>query len=170
MNENTPMTPAQQLFAEEHHNLVYAFLNEKKLPEDEYYDVVVFGYLQAVMDYTTQGESGRFSFATIAWRKMESRLADHFRHQASTKRAAPTVSLNAVMDENGLSLSEMLSATDESFLNMETGLMFHDLGRQMTRRDMNVLRLKADGYGTREIARRENTTVHMVRNILKCAY
>lgn len=52
MNENTPMTPAQQLFAEEHHNLVYAFLNEKKLPEDEYYDVVVFGYLQAVMDYT----------------------------------------------------------------------------------------------------------------------
>ena len=35
MNENTPMTPAQQLFAEEHHNLVYAFLNEKKLPEDE---------------------------------------------------------------------------------------------------------------------------------------
>ena len=40
MNENTPMTPAQQLFAEAHHNLVYAFLNEKKLPEDEYYDVV----------------------------------------------------------------------------------------------------------------------------------
>ena len=137
---------------------------------DEYYDVVVFGYLQAVMDYTTQGESSRFSFATIAWRKMESRLADHFRHQASTKRAAPTVSLNAVMDDAGLSLSDMLSATDESFLEMETGLLFHDLGRHMPRRDMNVLRLKADGYGTREIAQRENTTVHMVRSILKRAY
>ncbi len=36
MNENTPMSQAQQLFAEEHHNLVYAFLKEKKLPEDEY--------------------------------------------------------------------------------------------------------------------------------------
>ena len=136
----------------------------------EYYDVVIFGYLQAVMDYTSQGESSRFSFATIAWHKMESRLADHFRHQASTKRAAPTVSLNAVMDEAGLSLSDMLSATDESFLDMETGLMFHDLGRHMPRRDMNVLRLKADGYGTREIAQRENTTVHVVRSILKCAY
>ena len=44
MNENTPMSQAQQLFAEEHHNLVYAFLKEKKLPEDEYYDVVIFGY------------------------------------------------------------------------------------------------------------------------------
>lgn len=158
------------LYGLSNHNLVYAFLNEKKLPEDEYYDVVVFGYLQAVMDYTTQGESSRFSFATIAWRKMESRLADHFRHQASTKRAAPTVSLNAVMDDAGLSLSDMLSATDESFLEMETGLLFHDLGRHMPRRDMNVLRLKADGYGTREIAQRENTTVHMVRSILKCAY
>lgn len=170
MNENTPMSQAQQLFAEEHHNLVYAFLKEKKLPEDEYYDVVIFGYLQAVMDYTSQGQSSRFSFATVAWRKMESRLADHFRHQASIKRAAPTVSLNAVMDENGLSLSDMLSATDESFLDMETGLMFHDLGRHMPRRDMNVLRLKADGYGTREIAQREDTTVHVVRSILKCAY
>ena len=68
MNENTPMSQAQQLFAEEHHNLVYAFLKEKKLPEDEYYDVVIFGYLQAVMDYTSQGQSSRFSFATIAWR------------------------------------------------------------------------------------------------------
>ena len=114
--------------------------------------------------------SSRFSFDTIAWRKMESRLADHFRHQASTKRAAPTVSLNAVMDDAGMSLSDMLSATDESFLEMETGLLFHDLGRHMPRRDMNVLRLKADGYGTREIAQRENTTVHMVRSILKCAY
>ena len=170
MNENTPMSQAQQLFAEEHHNLVYAFLKEKKLPEDEYYDVVIFGYLQAVMDYTSQGQSSRFSFATIAWRKMESRLADHFRHQAATKRAAPTVSLNAVMDDAGLSLSDMLSATDESFLEMETGLLFHDLGRHMPRRDMNVLRLKADGYGTREIAQRENTTVYMVRSILKCAY
>lgn len=55
MNENTPMTPAQQLFAEEHHNLVYAFLNEKKLPEDEYYDVVVFGYLQAVIHSPIKG-------------------------------------------------------------------------------------------------------------------
>ena len=170
MNENTPMSSAQQLFAEEHHNLVYAFLKEKKLPEDEYYDVVIFGYLQAVMDYTAQGDASRFSFATIAWRKMESRLADHFRHQASVKRSAPTISLNAVLEDTGLSLSEMLSATDESFLNMETGLMFQDRGRQMTRRDRNVLRLKADGDGTREIARRENTTVHMVRNILKCAY
>ena len=76
----------------------------------------------------------------------------------------------AVMDDAGLSLSDMLSATDESFLDMETGLMFHDLGRHMPRRDMNVLRLKADGYGTREIAQRENTTVHVVRSILKCAY
>lgn len=57
MNENTPMSSAQQLFAEEHHNLVYAFLKEKKLPEDEYYDVVIFGYLQAVMDYTACRET-----------------------------------------------------------------------------------------------------------------
>ena len=68
MNENTPMSQAQQLFAEEHHNLVYAFLKEKKLPEDEYYDVVVFGYLQAVMDYTTQGGSASPPLHGARWR------------------------------------------------------------------------------------------------------
>jgi len=39
-----PFTKKEQRFAEENHDLVYAFLNEKKLSEDDYYDVVVFGY------------------------------------------------------------------------------------------------------------------------------
>ena len=49
--ELRPFTKEEQQFAEENHDLVYAFLNEKKLSEDEYYDVVVFGYLQAVQFY-----------------------------------------------------------------------------------------------------------------------
>ena len=46
-----PLTKEQQTFATAHHNLVYKFLNENRLPEDEFYDVVIFGYLKAVRDY-----------------------------------------------------------------------------------------------------------------------
>ena len=41
-----PLTKEQQTFATAHHNLVYKFLNENRLPEDEFYDVVIFGYLK----------------------------------------------------------------------------------------------------------------------------
>ena len=46
-----PLTKEQQEFAAEHHGLVYKFLNDNHLPEDEFYDVVIFPYLKAVQDY-----------------------------------------------------------------------------------------------------------------------
>ena len=46
-----PLTKEQQEFAAEHHGLVYKFLNDNHLPDDEFYDVVIFPYLKAVQDY-----------------------------------------------------------------------------------------------------------------------
>ena len=46
-----PLTKEQQDFAAEHHGLVYKFLNDNHLPENEFYDVVIFPYLKAVQDY-----------------------------------------------------------------------------------------------------------------------
>ena len=52
-----PLTKEQQDFAAEHHGLVYKFLNDNHLPEDEFYDVVIFGYLKAVQDYFSRETS-----------------------------------------------------------------------------------------------------------------
>lgn len=46
-----PLTKEQQEFAAEHHGLVYKFLNDNHLAEDEFYDVVIFAYLKAVKDF-----------------------------------------------------------------------------------------------------------------------
>lgn len=45
------MTPLQRQFAEEHQDIVFRFLSRKGLPMDDYYDIVIFGYLQAVQEY-----------------------------------------------------------------------------------------------------------------------
>lgn len=45
------LTEEQKAFAEENHNLIYTFLHKKNLSFDEYYDVVVMGYLKAVANY-----------------------------------------------------------------------------------------------------------------------
>lgn len=43
MNKTHKLTVLQQQYAEEHIGTVYAFLRHKRLPVDEYYDIVIFG-------------------------------------------------------------------------------------------------------------------------------
>ena len=47
-NQPRPLTNQESAFAAEHHHLLYSFLQENNLSEEEYYDVAVFGYLDAV--------------------------------------------------------------------------------------------------------------------------
>ncbi len=54
-----PLTPEQRLFAAENHDLVYAFLNSKHLSETEFYDVIIFGYLDAVCDFLARKDLQR---------------------------------------------------------------------------------------------------------------
>lgn len=42
------LTPEQQKFAEQNHQIVDCFLSKKRLDAEEFYDVVIFGYLLAV--------------------------------------------------------------------------------------------------------------------------
>ena len=46
-----PMTQEEREFAEQNHSLVTDFLRCKRLPMDDFYDVVIFGYLSAVQQY-----------------------------------------------------------------------------------------------------------------------
>lgn len=80
-----PLTKEQQAFATAHHSLVYKFLNENRLPEDEFYDVVIFGYLKAVRDYFSDLTAQQFTFSTIANRRMKFCLFDYFRTQERRK-------------------------------------------------------------------------------------
>ena len=54
MKIEIPLTDEQKDFAAENHGLVYAFLNAHDLDENEFYDVVIFGYLRAVRRYLTE--------------------------------------------------------------------------------------------------------------------
>ena len=57
-----PLTGEQKHLAELNHDLVYKFLNENNLPESEYYDVVIFGYLCAAQEYCEKPKLKKYSF------------------------------------------------------------------------------------------------------------
>ena len=93
------MNDEQRKLAAENHNLVYAFLEENKLPESQFYDVVIFGYLCAVQEYCENPKLRKYKFGTVAWRKMTCELKDHQRYLSTQKKAYHTVSLHDTISD-----------------------------------------------------------------------
>ena len=123
-----PLTKEQQDFAAEHHGLVYKFLNDNHLPENEFYDVVIFPYLKAVQDYCNSASAQKYSFSTIAIRQMKFRLYDYFRTQARRKRNTEVISIHLGLYSDGVPLEEVLPGQDRLMQEFEMQQMLHDLG------------------------------------------
>lgn len=164
------LTPEQREFAEEHHNLIYSFLRKNDLNTSDFYDIVVFGFLQGVRDYLNDPELQKMSFTTIAWRRMKRSVLNHFQGQYRKKRAGYTISIyETIGDENELSLADILAGPDPLMREFEMDLLLHELADRVSRQQMRVIRMKVDGYGVKEIARRQKTTIKTIQRLLEDA-
>lgn len=162
-----PLTQTQRIFASEHHGLVHAFLNSKGLPEDEYYDVVIFGYLDAVRRFFAESELQQYSFATVAWQGMQGALSNYNRTMRRQKRAAQVVSIHVSLHEEGLPLEERAAAPDALMQQLEHDLVMHDLANRVSKQQMDMVRLRSSGYGVRDIARSQNLSMRRVKELLE---
>ena len=77
MKENS-LTERQVRLAEEHYGELSRFLSAHNLSEDKFYDVVVFGFLDAVREYD---ECGDATFRRVAEHHMKNSLRMHFEEQ-----------------------------------------------------------------------------------------
>lgn len=157
------LTPQQQLYASEHHNLVYKFLHKRGLSIEEYYDVVIFGYLLAVQEYMEKPALSRFSFTTIAWRKMCDCVAKEWNYRHCPKRSAHLEPLDEEGDFADLDdlLPNRMQSIAESLDNQELVLR---LLSHLTPKEKEVVRLKAEGYTYREISEHCKITIYGVGN------
>lgn len=162
-----PLTPEQRLFAADNHDLVYAFLNDKHLPESEYYDVIIFGYIDAVRRYFTETNLQKYSFGTIAWSGMQGALANYNRTMHRQKRAATVISIHTSKHDDGLPLEETIALRDELMQQMETRLLLHDLANRVSKQQMDMVRLRGSGYSDRDIARKQNISKDRVKKLLE---
>lgn len=163
---DVPLTKEQRDFATKWHNLIYTFLNEKGLSAEDYYDIVVFGFLRAVREFLTDFTlQQKYSFSTIAWRKMDDCLIDHYRSQTRQKRQAYVISLHSY--DGAYTLEEVLSAPDKVMAQLETELLLHDLAEQASRQHMAVVHMRSAGYNMREIAKKERIPTKRVRELLE---
>lgn len=164
-----PFTKEEQQFAEENHDLIYAFLNEKKLSEDDYYDIVVFGYLRAVQEYCETTKLRKYKFSTLAWKRMQHTLVDYYKYVASPKRNAQIISLDEPFDEDGSCLEDIISY-DDYLSEIKEELLMHELVRQLPPREMRIVKMKAHGCKMHEIAKAERLTFQEINRILDNIY
>lgn len=150
VDRNKPLTPEQQQFAAEHHDVIYDFLRAFRLSERDYYDVVVFGYLNAVKKYTERPELREWAFKTIAFWSMRTSLSNE---SSKATRRIQAISLDAENDD-GLDLYGVVAAPDPDQENIggQYTAQYIDLLKALTKRQINVLTMKASGFTSKEIA------------------
>lgn len=161
-----PLTHEQSIFAAEHHGLIYKFLVENNLSRDEYYDVVVFSYLKSVRDYFDLTSLRQYSFATIAWKNMSRSVAD-YKRKLRRKKDIEIISIHAGINEGDQPLEDTLPATDDLILQLEMELLLHDLAAHVSKQQMDMIRLRRDGYGIRDVARSQNLSLRHAKALLE---
>lgn len=164
-----PLTAEQQRFAAERHGLVFSFLRSRGLDESEFYDVVIFGYLKAVKEYLAKPLlRQKCEFSTIAYQGMKNELYKYYEKQNRQKRKAFTISIEATVYGDGemLTLQEILPSQNSLMDDFETELLMLDLASRVSKREMDVIRMKVGGYGLREIAKSQRMQMRGVKEIL----
>lgn len=161
-----PMTEHERAFAEENHMLVYRFLRAYGLSEDEYYDIVIFGYLQAVQEYCAVKETQKYQFSTVAWRKMDCVLKDHRRYLESKKRSAFTVSIHDPVSEGSTRKWEDILHDDCNALKkMQAEMVLHSL--VLTPKEQRITRMRQKGESMHSISKAEHMTFQQINSTLE---
>lgn len=148
-----PLTYQQRAFAAKHHRLVYKFLSEKYLPADEYYDVVIFGYLRAVRRYFTEQKLHKYRFSTIAWSCMRADLTNHMRTVKKT-----------------VELPDNVSTQETAWQYMELKLIIYELSKRLPAKQMQIVILRMYGYSVSEISEIKGLSAKQVRRNLRDVY
>lgn len=100
------LSDEERLFAEKHHKTVSRFLRFYRLNADEWYDVVIFGYLHAVQKWFRREAVRKYAFSTIAFKSMKNSVSNEYRKRSVRIQ---TVSLDEIIPEtDGLTYADML--------------------------------------------------------------
>lgn len=113
-----PLTPEERAVAERNYWIVGSFLRAQKLPQDEWFDVVIFRYLLTVERWFREPKLYRYEFTTIAWNAMRSAVGNERKRQ---RRRIQTVSLDdPVPGTDGLTYGDIVTEKNLDFIPYTT--------------------------------------------------
>ena len=142
-----PMTQEEREFAEQHHDMVIDYLRCKRLPMDDFYDVVIFGYLSAVQQYF-RNPPADVKFKAMAFRAMKDAILRDGEYNARAKRCGYTVSLDTAGNHSAIP-----DQTQDVERQTERKALLEQAASVATPREAKIIRFLVDGFALREAAR-----------------
>jgi len=141
----------ERKYAERHHYIVDRFLRDMGLDESIYYDVVIFGYLEAVQKYLNKEELRKRKFFTVAWRTMKKSLCNYWNAQDTQKHTAKVISID-IKRKDGLTLEEVIDNQYDISDVIANRLLLKRIMSQITHKEKDVVQLLMLGYTYTEAA------------------
>lgn len=139
-----PMIKEERGFAEQHHELVIDFLRCKRLPMDDFYDIVIFGYLSAVQQYFRNPPAG-VKFKAMAFRAMKDSILRDCEYNARAKRCAYIISLD------DMNVQDPKQDTERQ---IEDKALLEQVVSVATPKEAKIISFLVDGFALREAAQR----------------
>lgn len=146
-----PLTETEKKFAEDNHNLIYGFLHRYNYSIEEYYNVVIFGFLKAVEIYNRRKDlQEKYAFPFIAWQYMRSEIGNNFRTENSKKRK-PTETIIS-LDADSTETENMHNAVggksaEDDVMDKE---LLNDIMENLSDLQRKIAQLKINGYSNKE--------------------
>ena len=147
------LTEQESAFAAEHHSLIYHYLNKKGLPEDEYYDIVVFGYINGVRKYFRREElRQQYSFTTLAWSAMNACLSNYESAKARYESRAEVLCIHEPF-HSAYALEEIISDARDYAEETLSAMWIKEALQIFEQTEREVVLLLMEGYPKSQIRR-----------------
>lgn len=146
------LTDVEKRMSEEHHKLVYSFLHRHGYSIEEFYNIVIFGYLKGIQNYNRREDlKEKYQLAFICGRYMRAEIKDYFRVQNAQKRKPAETIIS--LDANYTETDNLYNLVDGKFVEdelLEIELL-EEVLENLSEVQRDILKLKLKGYSNKEV-------------------
>ena len=177
------LTDIEREFADENKIWIEKYLSMRHLSRDDFYSIVVPGYLLAVIKYLNIPELGNYAFSTIAFRAMDSKISNFHQDNNRLKRKHTEVSMDAEISDAGMTLHNVIPAPEfggkaqNNKKRLENRLLLNKMFKCITADEREIWELRSRGYTYREIgdfcnitASKAGKSMYKIRKRLQAAF
>lgn len=160
-----PLTDEERVFSEKHHDLMYSYMRLHELDPEEWYDILIIPYLNAVKKYHQYDKLHNLKFEQVFFRTLDNARSNYFRDINREKRCPKGgfVSLDyMVEDDNSFSKYRIDAWWIDKTKNVEAYViekeflrdLFANVGKYAEPELLElILEMRIKGYTYTEIAR-----------------
>lgn len=169
------LTATERKLAEENHNLIYAFLSKGKYSTEDYYNIVVFGYLKGIQVYCRRADLQRkYKLSVIVWNYMRAELNHYFEMERAQKRTTEETTLS--LDTEGAETENLYNLIGGKSAESDVleSIFAEGMLKNLTETQRKIICIKAEGYNNTEACKlleMASSTlykeINRIKNILK---